>query len=131
MVAGALLCVSGGLTVLNGLLLFAVATLGLVGSLLGLLYLATGGLGVVVGLQVQQLVAGARTAAIEVGAAGIVASSLFAFRGGVTAALGVLLPAVAIYLLFRVESRAAFPSTRRPFGRRERDRGSGRLGRRP
>lgn len=113
--AGVLMVVSGGLTLLTGLLSFTVATLGIGDSLLGLLALGIGGLEVYLGLQLQELADGARTGAILAGAASIVVSLVVVTRGGGSAVLGVVLPAVAIYLLYRLDSRAAFPS-RRPFG---------------
>lgn len=114
--AGVLMVVSGGLTSLTALLLFAVATLGIGGSLLGVLSLALGGLQVYLGLQLQQLVEGARTGAVLVSAAAVVLGLVLVTRSGTSGVLGMILPAVVLYLLYRVDSRAAFPPSGRPLG---------------
>jgi hypothetical protein len=105
--AGVLFVVSGGLTLLGGLLLFTVASLGLLFSALAVVRLAVAVLEVAVGLALQARRLGSRVRGLAVSAAAVVAGLLFLSRGGF-AAPGALLPAVAAGLLCRAGSRAEF-----------------------
>jgi hypothetical protein len=114
--ASILLFVSGGLTLLGGLLLFAVASLGAVYTLLAVVYVTLGGFEIYLGLQLRQLQPWARSAAIMVSAAGIGISVLLVSRGGASTVIGLILPAVVIFLLYRPDTLAAFPRSSKPLG---------------
>lgn len=114
--ASILLSVSGGLTVLGGLLLFGVASLGVVYTLLTVVYLALGACEVYLGSQLNQLLPWARTAAILLSAFSILLSLLLLSRGGASTAIGLLLPALVIFLLYRRDAVAAFPRSSMPLG---------------
>lgn len=103
--AGTLLVISGGLTLLGGLLLFSVASLGVLDSLLALARLGLAALEIVLGLHLHARRPGARVRALAVSAAAVVTGLLFLSRGGGTTLVGTLLPAGVAYLLLRADSR--------------------------
>ena len=108
--------VCGGLTALGGLLPFAVSSLGAVYALLAVAYVALGAFEIYLGLQLRQLRPWARTAAIVLSAASVVLSLVLISRAGASALVGMILPAVVIWLMFRPDTVAAFPRSSRPLG---------------
>jgi hypothetical protein len=114
--ASVLLFVSGGLTLLGGLLLLTVSSLGALYTLLALVYLGLGAFEISLGLQLRQLRPGARSAAIVLGAASVGVSLLLLSRGGASTLIGMILPLVVIVLLYRPDAVAAFPRSNRPLG---------------
>jgi hypothetical protein len=115
-IAGTLFFVGGGLTLLSGLLLFGIASLGALFALLAVVYLALGDFEIYLGLQLRKLVPWSRSAAILLSAGSIVISLLLVSRGGAGTVLGMILPAVVIYLMYRPETRAVFPRSTKPLG---------------
>ncbi len=114
-IASILFFVSGGLTLLGGLLLLAVASLGAFFGLLAVLYLALGAFEIYLGLQLRKLVPWSRTAAIVLSAVSILLSIVLITQGG-GAILGLIIPAVIIYLMYRPDTVSRFPQSTLPLG---------------
>jgi hypothetical protein len=114
-IASILFFVSGGLTLLGGLLLLAAASLGAFFGILAVLYLVLGAFEIFLGLQLRKLVPWSRTAAIVLSAVSIVISLALITQGG-SAILGLILPAVIIYLMYRPDTLSRFPQSTNPLG---------------
>ncbi|HSP36890.1 MAG TPA: hypothetical protein VLR26_03970 [Frankiaceae bacterium] len=115
-ISSILLFVSGGFTLLGALLLFTITGLGAFFAVLAIVYLVLGGFEIYLGLQLRKLVPWARTAAIVLSAVSILFSLLLITRGSGSTVLGMILPAVVIYLMYRPDTLAVFPRSTKPLG---------------
>jgi uncharacterized membrane protein HdeD (DUF308 family) len=84
-------------------------------GLLAVVYLVLGAFEIYLGLQLRKLIPWARSAAIVLSAVSIVLSLVLLAKGG-SGILGLILPAVVIYLMYRPETVRAFPPSNRPLG---------------
>jgi hypothetical protein len=115
-ISSILLFISGGLTLLGALLLFTISALGAIFALLAIVDLAVGAAEIYLGLQLRKLIPWARTATIALSAGGILLNLVFIARGGVSSILGMILPAIIIFLMYRPDTLAVFPRSDKPLG---------------
>lgn len=111
--AAVLLFVSGAFSVLGGLLLVALGSVGAIFVIVGVVLLIIGGFEIWVGVALRQLKAWARTAAIVIAGIGAALSLINLIRGGYTSVISLVLDAVIIYMLTRPEAVRAFAASGR------------------
>lgn len=111
--AAVLLFVSGGFSVLGGLLVVALGSVSAVFVVVGVVLLIIGGIEIWVGVALRQLKPWARTAAIVIAGIGAVLSLINLVRGGYTSVIGLALDLVIIYMLTRPEVVRAFQTSGR------------------
>lgn len=108
--AAVLLFISGGFSVLGGLLLVALGSVSGIFVVVGIVLLIIGGVEIWVGVALRQLKSWARTAAIVIAGIGAVLSVISLIKGSYTNVISLALDAVIIYMLTRPEAVRAFES---------------------
>jgi hypothetical protein len=111
--ASILLFVGGGFSVLGGLLLVALGSIGAIFAAIGVVFLIIGGVEIWVGVALRQLKPWARQAAIVLAAIGAVLGLISMIKGSYTSVVGLALDVVIIYLLNQPESKQAFATSGR------------------
>ncbi len=110
--ASVLLFISGGFSILGGLLLVALGSVGAIFVLIGLVLLAIGGVEIWVGVALRRLKEWARMTAIVLCGIGAALGLVSTVRGSYTSIVGVALDLVVIFMLTRPEAVRAFGSAR-------------------
>jgi hypothetical protein len=106
--ASILLFIAGGFSVLGGLLLLALGSIGAIFAVVGVIVLIVGAAEIWIGVALRQLKSWARVAAIAIAGVVAVLDLVSLIKGGYTSIVGLALNLVVIYLLNQPDAKRAF-----------------------